>query len=84
MIRRVMIAAGMAAALAMPATAAEDGGSCEALLKQVETAATQAKLDDAARKRVEEAKARAMERMKAGDEAGCKETATQLLQVLKG
>ena len=84
MIKRMMIAAGVAAALVSPALAAQDTVSCEAMLKRVDEIVAQGQPDEATKKQVEEAKAKAAEQLKAGDEEGCKATATQILEALAG
>ena len=83
MLKKLILTVGLATLLAAPAMAADEA-NCEALLKQVDTAVKAAKLDDAGKAKVSEMKAKAEEQLKAGDEEGCKATATEILEALKG
>ena len=96
MLKRIMMAAGLTAALAMPALAAEDAAqaaqpaqkedkvTCETMLQELDTALQNGKLAEAVKQQLEKAREMATGQMKAGDEAGCKETVSKVLEVVKG
>ena len=74
---RILVALGIAAAVAAPAMAEE---GCQAMLQKLDAAMQTAQLADDAKKAVDEMKAKAEEALKAGDEAGCTKAATEALK----
>ena len=85
MLKKLIMTAGLAALLSAPAMAAEEAeANCATLLKQVDAALEQSQLDDAGKAKAQEMKAKAEEQMKAGDEDGCKATASEILDAVKG
>ncbi len=93
MMKRILMAAGVAAALTTPAMAADDAAqaaakenktTCESMIKQLDEVLASGKLADAAKEAVEKARAAAAEQMKAGDEEGCKASLGKAMEALKG
>ena len=80
MFKKILVSAGLVTLLAAPVMA--EDMTCAAMLEKADKAAAEAKLDEAAGKALADMKAKAEEQAKAGDEAGCKATAAEMLKAL--
>ncbi len=93
MMKRFLMAAGIAAALSMPALAAddaaqaakkEDKATCQTMMQELDKLVQEKKLDEGIMQQVEKTKQMAAEQMKAGDEAGCQATIGKVIETIKG